>query len=68
LLDAAERLAGPFLVFNEAEAHVAIAVVAEAYAGAYSYFGFGQQALGELQRAEVAVLLGDLGPARCGKS
>ena len=40
LLDAAEGLAGAFLIFDEGEADVAVAVVAEADAGADGDFGF----------------------------
>jgi len=48
LLDASQGLAGALFVFDEAEYYVIVAVVAEAYAGAYGYFGFVQETLAEL--------------------
>ena len=53
LLDAAEGLAGALFVFDEGEADVVVAVVAEADAGADGGFGFDEQELRELERAEV---------------
>src|SRR5580700_7147530 len=66
LLDAADGLAGALFVFYEAESYVAVAVVAEAYAGAYGYFGFVEEELGKLQGAQVTVGFGDLGPDKHG--
>ncbi len=57
-----KRLARALFVLDQRESHVAVAVVAEADAGAYGYLGFGQQELRKLQRAEVPVGLGDLRP------
>lgn len=41
LPDPSQRLAGAFFVFNQRESYVPVAVVAEADAGAYGYFGVG---------------------------
>ena len=54
-LDAADGLSCALFVFDEAESHMAVAVVAEAYAGDDGYLGFGQQQLRKLKRAEVLV-------------
>ena len=64
MLDAAQGLAGAFFVFDQGEADVVVAVLAEADAGADGGFGFEQEFLGELDGAEGAVLLGDLWPRR----
>jgi len=42
LFDPSDRLAGAPFVLDQAESYVAVAVVAEAYAGAYGYLGFRQ--------------------------
>jgi hypothetical protein len=52
-LDAAHRLACPVLVLDQGQAHVAIAVLAEADPGRDRDLGLGQQQLGELQRARL---------------
>jgi len=60
--DAAQGLARSFFVLDEGEADVVVAVFAEAYAGTDGGFGFGQKQLRKLERLEVAVRLGNLGP------
>ena len=62
LLNSPERLPRAFFVFDQREADVRVAVVAEADAGAYGYLRLRQKALGKLQGAEASILLGDLGP------
>ncbi len=47
------------LVLDKAEAHVGVAILAEADAGGYCHLGIGEQFLGELQRSHLAVGLGD---------
>ncbi len=49
-------------VFNEREAHVVVAVVAEADARRHCHLGVEQQLLGELQRLHLGVGLGDRRP------
>jgi len=66
LLDAAKGLPCALFVFDEGEAHVAVAVIAEAYAGTYCDLGFGEEFFGEVDRAEAAVLLGDFCPGEHG--
>src|SRR5262245_42804687 len=61
-LDAADGLPGPMLVLDEREAHVVIAVLAEADARRHGDLGVSQQELAELERAERLVLVGNLGP------
>ena len=51
LLDAAEGLAGAFFVFDEGEADVLVAVLAEAYPRRHGHLGFVEQELRELERA-----------------
>jgi hypothetical protein len=43
LLNPSDRLPGALFVLDQAESYVAVAVVAEAYAGAYGYLRFRQQ-------------------------
>ena len=51
LLDSPYCLPGALFVFDQGEADVVVAVVAEADAGGDGYFRFRQQELGELERA-----------------
>ena len=44
-LDSPNRLSRPLFVLDERESYVAVAVVAEAYAGGDGYFGFVEQEL-----------------------
>src|SRR5436190_12601003 len=57
--DAARRLAQAMLVLDQRDAHVVVAVVAEADAGRHGDLRLGQQPLGELDRAELGVVVGD---------
>src|ERR1700733_12198867 len=50
--DAAKSLPGTFLVLDQRESHMAVAVFAETDAGTDGDFGVGQQQLAELERAE----------------
>src|SRR5262245_10420408 len=62
VLDAAHRLAQAMLVLDERDAHVIVAVVAEADAGGDGDLRALEQALGELDRAEAGVGFRDLRP------
>src|SRR5688572_3959348 len=57
LLEAAQRLLDALLVLHEGEAHVALAVLAEADPGGHGDVRLLNQHLGELERADAAVLL-----------
>src|SRR5438045_3899379 len=58
--DAARRLAQAVLVLDQRDTHVIVAVVAEADARRHRDLGVRQQALGELDRAELGVEIGNL--------
>src|SRR5438477_6174087 len=60
--EAAQRLPDTLLVFHQREAHVALAVLAEADAGRHRHLGLLDEELGELQRAEAAERLGNRRP------
>src|SRR5882762_1422421 len=60
--DTARRLPQAMLVLDERDPHVVVAIVAEADAGGDRDLRLLEQALGELDRAELAVELRDLRP------
>src|SRR4051812_11045030 len=60
--EVADGLSGPVLVLDEGEADVAVAAGAEPDAGRGGDVGLLHQEAGELQRAQLAVRLGDRRP------
>lgn len=58
----AQRLADAALVLDQREADVIIAILAKTDPGRNRDFGFCHQFLGELQRAQMLVLLGNFCP------
>ena len=62
LLDAAHRLAGARLILDQGEAHMIVAIVAEADSRGYRHLRLRQHLLGELQRPHLLVGLRNLRP------
>src|SRR5690606_10540397 len=62
LANAPQGLPDPLLVLDQREAHMGVAVVAEADAGRNGDLGLVQQLLRELERSHGLVGIGDLGP------
>src|SRR4051795_3462680 len=60
--DAARRLAQAVLILDQRDPHMVVAVVAEADARRHRDLGVLEQALGELDRAQLAIELRDLRP------
>src|SRR6478672_3589758 len=60
----AGRLADALLVFDERNAHIAVAVLAEADTGGDRHVGLLDEELGEFKRTEAAELLGDRRPRK----
>src|SRR5688500_6707969 len=59
LLHAARGLADALLIFDQGNAYIALALIAEADTGAYGDMRFVQQPLGKFERTERAILFGD---------
>src|SRR6185295_17498309 len=61
-LDVAYRLPQPLAVLDQRDAHIALAVFAEAQARRHRHLGVAQEQLRELDAAEIAEALGDRRP------
>src|SRR5699024_3263184 len=65
-LDVAQCLARALFVFDQADAHISIAILAEADTRRYRDLRFAQQQLGEFQRAHILILFRDTRPGEHG--